>query len=253
MRSLFDLDGQTALVTGVTRGIGQAIAMGLAEAGADIVGVGRQLSSLQAFGQSVVHLGRRFWAQPCDLADRDAIYRLVRWLDTEGLTIDILVLNAGITRRAPAADFLDEDWDHLLSVNLSAPFVLAREIGRTMIRRQHGKMIFLASLLSFQGGRHNAGYAASKGGVVQLAKALANDWAQYEVQVNCLAPGYVTTELTQPLHGDPARRQEIVSRIPLGRWATPDDFKGPAVFLASKASDYVTGHVLVVDGGWLAY
>lgn len=249
---LFRLDGRTALVTGCRRGIGKSMAIALAQAGADIVGVS---ASLEAEGSEVERAvraaGRGFRAFRCDLGDRAAVRDFTGRVRAEAPPIDILVNNAGTIRRAPAAEHADADWDLVLETNLSAPFVLAREIGRDMLARGAGKIIFTASLLTFQGGITVPGYAASKGGVGQLVMALSNEWAGRGVQVHGLAPGYVATENTQALRDDPARSGTILARIPAGRWGTPEDFMGPVVFLASRASDYMSGHVLIVDGGWM--
>jgi 2-dehydro-3-deoxy-D-gluconate 5-dehydrogenase len=247
---LFRLDGETALVTGCSRGIGRAMAVALAEAGADIIGVGSSLADGDDPGPAVRALGRRFTAMRCDLAhtaDRE------RWLDhLEGQRVDILVNNAGIIRRAPAAEHSVADWRAVLDLNLDAPWAIAQRIGRGMLERGHGRILFTASLLSFQGGITVPGYAASKGAIAQLAKALANEWSGRGVTVNALAPGYIATDATQALRDDAVRAPAILARIPAGRWGRPDDLAGATVFLASRASAYVTGHVLPVDGGWLA-
>ena len=227
----FDLAGRRALVTGARRGIGLGAARALEAAGAEVLGV-------SASGGDYV----------CDFGDRDAVYSLVERLPD----LDILILNAGTIERRPAAEHGDELWDRVLEVNLTAPFVLARELGRKMVERGSGKIVFVASLLSFQGGIMVPGYAASKGGIAQLTKALANEWAPHGVNVNAIAPGYIATDNTQALRDDPDRAQSILARIPAGRWGTPDDLAGAFVFLASSASDYVHGTVLAVDGGWLA-
>jgi 2-deoxy-D-gluconate 3-dehydrogenase len=252
-RGLFSLEGKTALVTGARRGLGRAMAVALAEAGADIVGVSAQMEAGSAVGNEIMALGRRFWAYACDLSDRDQVYRLITAVQHEvDRPIDILINNAGTILRAPADQHSDEDWDRVIKINLDAPFVLSREFGRDMVRRRAGKIIFTASLLSFQGGILVPSYAASKGGIVQLTKALANEWAKYNVQVNAIAPGYMATDNTEALRSDPVRSRDILSRIPAGRWGTADDIKGATVFLASPASDYVTGTVITVDGGWMA-
>ena len=248
----FDLGGRTALVTGCRRGIGRAVAAALAAAGADIVGVSANLEPGDDVAADVDGLGRRFHAYRCDLADREAVYGLVVRLASDHPRIDILVLNAGTIERRPAIDHGDDLWDRVLEVNLRSQFVLARELGRPMVERGGGKIIFVASMLSFQGGITVPGYAASKGGIAQLTKALANEWAAHGVNVNAVAPGYISTDNTAALRDDPERASQILSRIPAGRWGQPDDLGGAFVFLASRASDYVHGIVLPVDGGWLA-
>ena len=248
----FSLAGRTALVTGCKRGIGYAIAEGLAEAGADIIGVSASLEPHgSAIKTAVTALGRRFSSYQCDFSDRRAVKDFAARVLTEQGVPDILVNNAGTIRRAPAAEHTDEMWFEVIEVNLNAQFLLSREIGARMIERGSGKIIFTASLLTYQGGITVPGYAASKGAIGQLAKALSNEWASKGVQVNAIAPGYVATDNTEALRNDPIRRQQILTRIPAGRWGEPEDFKGPAIFLASAASNYVTGEILVVDGGWM--
>jgi 2-deoxy-D-gluconate 3-dehydrogenase len=248
----FDLRGKTALVTGCNKGIGKAMAVGLAEAGADIIGVS---GSLEASGSDVQRqveaLGKKFKAYAANLSDRDALYTFIQKLQIENPVIDILINNAGTIMRKPAAEHPDDYWDTVLSLNLDAPFILAREIGKKMIERGNGKIIFTCSLLSFQGGINVPGYAASKGALSSLVKALANEWASKGVNVNGIAPGYIATDNTEALRNDPERSASILSRIPAGRWGEPEDFKGPAVFLASDAAAYVNGTILVVDGGWM--
>jgi len=199
----------------------------------------------------VTGLGRKFKGYACDFSSRPALYEFIRQVKTDVPVIDILVNNAGIILRKPAADYPDDDWDQTLEVNLSAQFILSREIGKDMVARRSGKIIFTASLLTFQGGITVPGYAASKGGIGQLTKALANEWAKYGVQVNAIAPGYIVTDNTEALRSDPVRYPAILERIPAGRWGEPDDFKGAAVFLASPASNYVNGEILTIDGGWM--
>ena len=247
--TLFDLTGRTALVTGCRRGIGEAVAVALAGAGADIIGVSASLEPDSAVGRRVEATGRAFTPFQADLSDRQQVYDVVAALD--GQRIDILVANAGSNRRHPAADYPDADWDFLLELNLTSQFILAREIGRGMIQRGAGKIIFTASLLTFQGGITVPAYAASKGGIGSLVRALSNEWASHGVQVNGLAPGYIATDNTQALRDNESRNREILSRIPTGRWGEPEDMAGPVVFLASSASDYVSGEILVVDGGWM--
>jgi len=251
--NLFDLSGKTAIVTGCNRGIGQGIAIGLAEAGADIIGVS---SSIKLSGSdtelAVNKLGKKFKAYQADFSNREDLYSFLKNMKSDyPQGVDILVNNAGTILRAPAAEHSDEYWDKVMDVNLSAQFILAREIGIDMIERGGGKIIFTASLLTFQGGITVPGYAASKGAIGSLVKALSNEWAGKNVSVNAIAPGYIATANTQALQDNPERNKAILSRIPIERWGTPNDFKGPAVFLASKASDYVSGEILMVDGGWM--
>ncbi len=251
VQSYFDLSGKKALVTGCNRGIGLSMAVALAEAGAEIVGVSGSLElSGSAVSQQVTALGRNFYPYQADLSDRSSLYVLIKRIQAEH-QIDILLNNAGTILRKPAAEHPDEYWDKVMSVNLDAPFVLAREFGKEMIDRGGGKIIFTCSLLSFQGGVTVPGYAASKGALASLVKALANEWASKGVNVNGIAPGYIATDNTEALRNDPARSKSILDRIPAGRWGEADDFKGPAVFLASKAADYVHGTLLTVDGGWM--
>jgi 2-deoxy-D-gluconate 3-dehydrogenase len=248
----FQLDGKTALVTGARRGIGLAMATALAEAGADIVGVSATMEPEGSeVGGKVAALGRKFQGYACDLGDRAAVYALIEKVKRECAPIDILVNNAGTILRRPAVDFPDEYWDRTIEIDLNAQWVLAREFGRDMVARGSGKVIFTASLLSFQGGITVPAYAAAKGGVAQLTKALANEWAGRNVQVNAIAPGYIATDVTTALREDPARNPAILARIPAGRWGSPEDLAGAVVFLASAASDYVSGTVITVDGGWM--
>lgn len=250
--SAFDLTGKTALVTGCKRGIGRGMAEALAAAGADIIGVSATLeASGSAVEQAVTALGRSFTAYQCDFSDRAAVHAFTAQLADAGICPDILINNAGTILRTPAAEHGDDLWDEVIEVNLNAQFVLSREIGRGMVERGSGKIIFTASLLTFQGGITVPGYAASKGAIGQLTKALANEWAGKGVNVNAIAPGYIATDNTQALQDDPARSKSILERIPAGRWGTPADFGGPAVFLASDAANYVHGTILTVDGGWM--
>lgn len=248
----FSLAGKTALVTGCKRGIGKAMAEGLAEAGANIVGVSASLeSSGSDVEKSVEKLGQSFAAYQCDFTQRDQVKRFISLVKAEQAPIDILVNNAGTILRAPAAEHSDEYWDKVIEVNLNAQFILSRAFGRDMIDREGGKIIFTASLLSFQGGITVPGYAASKGGIAQLVMALSNEWASKGVNVNAIAPGYIATDNTAALREDSERSSSILGRIPQGRWGTPADFKGPIVFLASAASDYMNGSTVLVDGGWM--
>ena len=248
----FDLSDKTALVTGCKRGIGKAMAEALAEAGADIIGVSASLESSGSEVEGLItSLGRSFTGYACDFSDREAVYRFVETVKQDHPRIDILVNNAGTVLRTPAAEYPDEYWDKIMEVNLNAQFVLSREFGKDMIERGSGKIIFTASLLTFQGGITVPGYAASKGGIGQLTMALANEWAGKGVNVNAIAPGYIATDNTEALRNDPVRQEQILARIPAGRWGKPDDFKGPVVFLASEAANYVHGAILLVDGGWM--
>jgi 2-dehydro-3-deoxy-D-gluconate 5-dehydrogenase len=252
MTGPFSLDGRLAVVTGARRGIGLAIADALAAAGADVIGVSAGQEDGGDVRDRVEAHGRRFRGFAADLGDRAAVGELVERLDALDRPVDILVNNAGTIHRAPAAHHPDEAWDRVLAVNLTGPFLLARELGAGMVGRGHGKVIFTASLLSFQGGITVPGYTASKHGVAGLVKALANEWAPHGVNVNGIAPGYIATDNTQALRDDPERYGAILERIPAGRWGRPGDVGGAAVFLASSASDYVHGAIVPVDGGWLA-
>lgn len=248
----FELKGKTALVTGCKRGIGMGMAVALAEAGADIIGVS---ASMPASGsdveKAVLACGRTFKAYQCNFADRASLKAFAAQVLAENDRIDILVNNAGTIKRAPAAEHPDELWDEVIEVNLSAQFVLTREIGRHMLQQGGGKVIFTASLLTFQGGITVPGYAASKGGIGQLTMAFANEWAGRGINVNAIAPGYIRTDNTQALQDDKERHDAILTRIPAGRWGETRDFAGPAVFLASDASRYMHGTVVTVDGGWM--
>lgn len=250
--SKFDLSGKTALVTGAKRGIGRGMAEALAEAGADIIGVSASLDpGGSEVGAAVTALGRNFSGYSCDFSDRAALKSFAAQVLQDHPRIDILVNNAGTILREPAATHPDEMWDKVIEVNLNAQFILSREIGRSMVERGAGKIIFTASLLTFQGGITVPGYAASKGGIGQLTMAFANEWAAKGINVNAIAPGYIDTDNTQALRADPVRSKSILERIPAGRWGTPDDFKGPVVFLASDAANYMNGHTMLVDGGWM--
>jgi 2-deoxy-D-gluconate 3-dehydrogenase len=248
----FRLDGKTALVTGARRGIGKAIAIALAEAGADIVASSASIESQGSeLGDAVGKLGRKFHAYACDLGNRAEVYALVERVKRECAPIDILINNGGAILRKPAAEHPDEYWDKIIEIDLNAQWVLAREFGKDMLTRGSGKIVFTASLLSFQGGITVPGYAAAKGGVAQLTKALANEWAGRNVQVNAIAPGYIATDVTASLRGDAVRNPAILARIPAGRWGDPEDLAGAVVYLSSAASDYVSGAVLTIDGGWM--
>jgi 2-deoxy-D-gluconate 3-dehydrogenase len=250
--SAFDLTGRLAVVTGCTRGIGLAMAAALAEAGADVVGASVSLPAGDSGARRRVEAhGRTFTAHRVDLADRAAVTAFGRALAADDRPVDILVNNAGTTARAPAAEHGDELWDRVLEVDATAPFVLAREVGGRMLAEGRGKVIFTASLLSFQGGLTVPGYAAAKHAVAGVTKALANEWAGRGVNVNAIAPGYIATDNNLALQQDAVRSRQIIERIPAGRWGRPEDVAGATVFLASSASDYVHGTVITVDGGWL--
>ena len=248
----FKLNGRTALVTGARRGIGKAMAVALAEAGADIVATSAGMEPEgSAVGRAVAQAGRSFYAYSCDLGNRPALYEFIARVKRDCPPIDILVNNGGTILRKPAAEHPDEYWDKIMEIDLNAQFILAREFGRDMLARGAGKIIFTASLLSFQGGITVPGYAAAKGGVAQLTRALANEWAARNVQVNAIAPGYIATDNTTALRADPVRNPAILARIPAGRWGDAEDLAGAVVFLASPAADYVSGTILTVDGGWM--
>lgn len=251
VQELFTLSGKKALVTGCSRGIGQAMAVALAEAGADIIGVSTSMKPGSETERLISATGRTFFGYAADLGSRDALYAFVSKVKSEHPVIDILVNNAGTILRDPVAQHSDAQWDQVLAINLDAPFILTRELGREMIARRSGKILFTCSLLSFQGGINVPGYAASKGALASLVKAFANEWAGKGVNVNGIAPGYISTDNTEALRNDPERSKSILDRIPAGRWGEPEDFKGPVNFLCSAASDYVHGTILTVDGGWM--
>ncbi|KAK9479840.1 NAD-binding protein [Lipomyces japonicus] len=255
----FSLEGKTVLITGASRGIGQAIAIALAEAGADIILVLRDLSNTET-KDLIEKVGSKAYTVKADLANTTEVRGLVKHItDDLKLSIDILVNCGGIQRRHPAEDFPDSDWDEVLQVNLSTCFTLARDVGKHILDHisekpegYRGKIINIASLLSFQGGLTVPAYAAAKHGILGITKALSNDWVGKGINVNAVAPGYIATEMNTALIANPTRSRQILERIPAGRWGSPEDFKGVVVFLASKASDYVSGEVVAVDGGWLA-
>ena len=246
----FRLDDRVALVTGASTGLGQAIAIGLAEAGANVACHGNTKSA-DATCDAVSRLGRTSLAVTGDLSKKETPQKLVEATIERFGRLDILVNNAGTIRRAPAAEYTEEDWTTVIEVNLSAVFRLAQLAGRQMLSQGSGKIVNIASLLSFQGGITVPAYAASKGGVAQLTKALANEWAGKGINVNAIAPGYMRTDNTKALQENETRNRQILERIPAGRWGEPSDLAGAAVFLAAAASDYINGEVLVVDGGWM--
>ena len=250
MQDLFSLAGKVALVTGANTGIGQGVAVALAQAGADVVAVGR--SDPDETGRQVTKAGRRFLSIKADLGTTEPVSRVVAEATAAFGAVDILVNNAGIIRRADSIEFTEADWDAVVDTNLKTVFFLSQAVARGMIARGGGKIINIASLLSFQGGIRVPAYTASKSGVAGLTKILANEWASKGIGVNAIAPGYFDTNNTEALRKDEARNRSILERIPAGRWGEPSDLGGAAVFLASRASDYVNGVVLPVDGGWLA-
>ncbi len=250
MTDIFNLSGKVAIVTGARTGIGQGIAEGLAEAGCDVVGAGHAaMPETEAY---IKNLGRKFSFYDIDLVNQDKIQALVdETIKTFG-RLDILVNNAGIIRREDVLDFSEKNWDDVINMNLKSLFFLSQAAARYMKDNGGGKIINIASMLSFQGGIRVVSYTASKSGVAGITKLMANELAKYNIQVNAIAPGYIATNNTEALIKDPKRSAEILGRIPADRWGKPEDLKGAAVFLASKASDYVSGHILAVDGGWLA-
>jgi len=249
MNDLFDLSGRTAVVTGARRGLGRGMALALAKAGADIIGVSPQMTDKDDVVAEIRALGRTFETRSVDFADRGAVVALGDEL--AALAPEILVNNAGTIMRAPAAEHPLDYWDKVIAVNLTSQFILTQALAGPMLAKGYGKVIFTASLLSFQGGINVPGYAAAKSGIAGLVHALSNEWAGKGVTVNAIAPGYMRTDNTQALQDDPDRNAAILGRIPAGRWGVPDDMGGAAVFLASHASDYVSGAILPVDGGWL--
>lgn len=250
MEHAFSLVGKTAIVTGISRGLGKGMVLGLAKAGADIVGI--SVSNMQDTKEAVEQLGRKFYAIPADMSSSEEVERAANEAIESVGRIDILVNNAGIIRRSPAKDFSQEDWKEVLDMNLNAVFTMSSIIGNHMLEHQKGKIINIASMLSFQGGIRVPAYTVSKHGIAGLTKSLANEWSSQGVNVNAIAPGYMATDNTEALRKDPERSESILSRIPTKRWGNPSDLEGPVVFLASEASDYVTGHILCVDGGWMS-
>ena len=250
MKTQFDLTGKVAIVTGGSTGLGAGMALGLAEAGADLVLVDR--TSCSETAKQIEAVGRRAINIVADLMTIAPIEMIMEKTIKEYGKVDILVNNAGIIRRTPAIDFTEKDWDEVMALNSKTVFFFCQAAGRDMMRRKYGKIINISSLLAFQGGVFVPSYSASKGAVAQVTKALANEWAPHGITINAIAPGYMATNNTKALREDPVRSKSILDRIPAGRWGLPDDLKGVAVFLASPASDYVNGHVLIVDGGWMA-
>ncbi|WP_410705155.1 2-dehydro-3-deoxy-D-gluconate 5-dehydrogenase KduD [Citrobacter freundii] len=251
IQEAFRFEGKVAIVTGCDTGLGQGMAVALAEAGCDVVGVNRKIPHETA--EKINALGRRFMAIPADLSQQDALTSIVTQSVSAFGRIDILVNNAGTIRRQDALDFSEKDWDDVMNLNLKSVFFLSQAVARQFLAQGNGgKIINIASMLSFQGGIRVPSYTASKSGVLGITRLLANEWAAKGINVNAIAPGYMATNNTQQLRADSERNQEIIDRIPAGRWGTPNDLKGPVVFLASSASDYIHGYTLAVDGGWLA-
>lgn len=247
----FRLEGKVAIVTGCDTGLGQGMAVALAEAGCDVVGVNRKIPHETA--EKINALGRRFMAIQADLSQQDTLTSIVTQTVSAFGRVDILVNNAGTIRRQDALDFSEKDWDDVMNLNLKSVFFLSQAVARQFVAQGNGgKIINIASMLSFQGGIRVPSYTASKSGVLGITRLLANEWAAKAINVNAIAPGYMATNNTQQLRADSERNKEIIDRIPAGRWGTPDDLKGPVVFLASPASDYIHGYTLAVDGGWLA-
>ena len=245
------LAGKIAVVTGANRGIGHAIALALAEAGADIVGTSRQMSDDESIAKEVRALGQKFFPFACDMKNRAESTALAKKVLTEVGQVDILVNNAGTIRRENIADYSLADWDEVVEVNLTAPFILTQDFGKPMLERGAGKVIFISSLLSYQGGIRVPAYTASKSGIAGLVKAFANEWAGKGVNVNAVAPGYIFTDNTEALRADPIRYEAITGRIPAGRWGEGSDIAGSVVFLASENADYLHGSTITVDGGWM--
>lgn len=251
IQEAFRLEGKVAIVTGCDTGLGQGMAVALAEAGCDVVGVNRKIPHETA--EKINALGRRFMAIQADLSQQDALTSIVTQTVSAFGRVDILVNNAGTIRRQDALDFSEKDWDDVMNLNLKSVFFLSQAVARQFVAQGNGgKIINIASMLSFQGGIRVPSYTASKSGVLGITRLLANEWAAKGINVNAIAPGYMATNNTQQLRADSERNQEIIDRIPAGLWGTPDDLKGPVVFLASPASDYIHGYTLAVDGGWLA-
>ena len=246
----FSLKGKTAIITGSNRGIGQKYALALAEAGADIIGVSYEEDFSETI-KLIQNTGRNIKTYISDFSKRSSLYEFVKNVKADFSRIDILINNAGTILRKPISEHPDEYWDTVIEVNLSSQFILTREIGKDMAERGYGKIVFIASLLSFQGGILVPGYSASKGGVKQLTMAFANEWASKGVTVNAIAPGYIATDNTKALREDPVRSKSILNRIPAGRWGKPEDLMGTVVFLSSDASSYLNGSVVTVDGGWM--
>ena len=247
----FRIDGQVAVVTGATRGLGRAIVLGLAEAGADVVAVSR--TSNPELERRILSLGRRYVHLPADLAKRQQTKQVIPSALERMGDVNILVNNAGIIRRSAAIDYSEADWDDTIEIDLTGAFILSQAAARVMLAKGKGKIINIASVLSFQGGLNVVAYTAAKHGLAGLTKALANDWASKGINVNAIAPSFFETDLTEAIRKDPERYQSLRQRTPAGRWGIPDDISGAAVFLASPASDFINGVILPVDGGWMGW
>jgi len=252
MNSLFTLKNKTALVTGASRGIGKAIAIAYAQAGADVIVVASNKENTINTVSEIQALGKSAYAVACDQSNSTSITQALNDIESISSRVDIVVNSAGIISRAPAEEYSMESWQKVIDTNLNGVFHICRELGKNMLEQGSGKIINIASLLSFQGGIRVPAYSASKGAVALLTKALANEWANRGIQVNAIAPGYIATDNTEALRADAERNQAILDRIPAGRWGEAEDLVGAAIFLASSASDYVNGHILTVDGGWMA-
>ncbi len=250
--TMFDLSGTTALVTGASRGLGAAACEALASAGADIVLIGREAETLAERERALAGYNIATLSIPCDMGDPAQIENAVRGALERFGAVDILVNNAGIIRRSPALDYPLDDWRQVVDVDLTGAFLMAQLVGRGMVERGRGKIINIASLLSFSGGLNVVAYTAAKSGLAGMTRALANEWGRHGVNVNAIAPGYFKTEATEALRNDPVRYNALLARIPAGRWGEPEDLKGTILYLASRASDYVNGHIVAVDGGWMA-
>ena len=247
----FRVENKIALVTGCSSGIGMAVAIELANSGADIIGVSSSLTADSDVAKAVAAAGKKFYPYQADFSNRDSVYQFLEKVKANHPVIDILINNAGSIMRKPAAEHPDEYWDTIMDINLNSQFVITRELGKRMVEQQHGKIVFTCSLLSFQGGINVPGYAASKGAIASLLKAFANEWAAHGVNVNGVAPGYIATDNTTQLRNDAERSAAIFSRIPANRWGTTQDMAGAFVFLSSPASDYLSGTIITVDGGWM--
>jgi 2-deoxy-D-gluconate 3-dehydrogenase len=248
----FRVDNKIALVTGCSSGIGLAIAIELANSGADIIGVSNEMPMTGSeVSKAVEAAGKKYYPYAADFSNRDSLYAFLNQVKTDHPRIDILINNAGHIMRKPVAEHPDEFWDLIIDINLNAQFIITREIGKRMLENKSGKIVFTCSLLSFQGGINVPGYAASKGALSSLLKSFANEWAEYGITVNGVAPGYIATNNTSQLRADADRSNAILSRIPAGRWGETSDLTGAYVFLSSPASDYINGTIITVDGGWM--